>query len=280
MRSFLKNGSRRSEEAEKRAILAKNPPPHVGGYPASSFVEPLRAWLNAGLSFLYPEICQICDNQRATPAQGFICSSCRAQVRWVQPPFCQRCGLPFEGVITTAFDCPNCREEEPQFCWARAAVAARDPILEVIHRYKYQRALWFEPFLAELLIQAAAPQLAAQEWDFVVPVPLHPTKQREREFNQAERLANLLSAATQIPSNARLVRRVVATRTQTQLTRDERRTNVRRAFALAPGARLNGERIILVDDVFTTGATTSACAGALRHAGASEVCVWTAARGI
>ncbi len=245
-----------------------------------SLVNPLKAWLNAGLSFIYPEICQICGHERATPAQSFICGSCRAQVRWVQSPFCQRCGLPFEGAITTTFDCPNCRDEEPQFCWARAAVVARDPILEVIHRYKYQRAIWFEPFLAELLIQAAAPQLAAQEWDFVVPVPLHPTKQREREFNQAERLAARLSAATQIPMNAGLVRRIVATRTQTQLTRQERRANVQRAFSVERGVRLNGERIVLVDDVFTTGATTSACAGSLLRAGASKVCVWTAARGI
>ena len=245
-----------------------------------SLVEPLRAWVNAGLSFLYPEICQTCGNQRATPDEGFICALCRAQVRWIQPPYCQRCGLPFEGAITTAFDCPNCRDEEPQFCWARAAVVARDPVLEIIHRYKYQRALWFEPFLAELLIQAAGPHLATQQWDCIVPVPLHPTKLREREFNQAERLAARLSAATQIPANVRLVHRVVATRTQTQLNRTERRANVRRAFALPAGARLNGERIILVDDVFTTGATTSACAGVLRSAGAGEVCVWTAARGI
>ena len=155
---------------------------------------------------------------------------------------------------------------------------ARDPVLEVIHRYKYQRALWFEPFLAELLIQAARPQLATQQWDCIVPVPLHPTKLREREFNQAERLAARLSAATKIPANASLVHRVVATRTQTQLNRTERRANVRRAFALAGGARLNGERIILVDDVFTTGTTVSECARVLLRAGASKVWIATVAR--
>ena len=77
-------------------------------------------------------------------------------------------------------------------------------MLEVIHRYKYSRALWFEPFLAELLIGAAKPELAKEKWDFIVPVPLYPAKQREREFNQAERLAKCLSAATQIPVNKRL----------------------------------------------------------------------------
>ena len=97
----------------------------------------------------------------------------------------------------------------------------------------------------------------------IVPVPLHPTKQREREFNQAERLASRLGAATRIPVNNRLLQRVVPTRTQTQLSRQERLVNVRNAFAMRAGQRLNGERIVLVDDVFTTGATTSACARVL-----------------
>ena len=80
--------------------------------------------------------------------------------------------------------------------------------------------------------------------------------------------------------NKRLLRRVLPTRTQTQLTRQERLANVRNAFALRDGQQLNGERIVLVDDVFTTGATTGACARVLASAGAGEVCVWTVARGI
>ena len=149
-----------------------------------------------------------------------------------------------------------------------------------VARHKYQRALWFEPFLADLLICVAVPVLGQQKPSMIVPVPLHPTKQREREFNQAERLARRLSAAMQIPVNNRLLRRVVPTRTQTQLNRQERLANVHNAFAMRSGQRLNGERIVLVDDVLTTGATTSACARVLRAAGSGEVCVWTVARGV
>ena len=198
-----------------------------------SVIESLGGWINAGLGFLYPEMCQLCMQARATSAEGFVCGACRAQVHRIQPPFCQRCGLPFEGAITTAFDCGNCRELEPQFTWARAAVVARDDVLEVIHRYKYRRALWFEPFLAQLLIEAAAQQLAGEGWNQIVPVPLHPARKREREFNQAQRLAACLSAATRIPIELRLIHRIVATPTQTQLTREERRANMRRAFAVA-----------------------------------------------
>jgi ComF family protein len=246
----------------------------------TSFLDSMKGFLNAGTAFIYPEICQICAAERATPDQCFICTSCRGRVQFIEPPFCSRCGLPFQGAITTSFECSNCREEEWDFETARSAVVARDPILEVIHRYKYRHATWFEPFLAELLIVQARAEILATEYDWIVPVPLHPAKQREREFNQAEHLARRLSRATQIPVDTRLIRRVVATRTQTLLHREERLANVRRAFATKKGLRLNGERLLLVDDVFTTGATTGACAKVLREAGAGEVCVWTVARGV
>jgi competence protein ComFC len=159
-------------------------------------------------------------------------------------------------------------------------VRAAGPVLEAIHRYKYQRALWFEPFLAGLLIRQAVPELQGQAWNLIAPVPLHPTKKREREFNQAERLADHLGAALQIPVNKNLLRRVVPTRTQTLLTRPQRAANVRHAFATRSGEDLAGQRVVVVDDVLTTGTTTSACAKALMAAGASEVCVWTVARGL
>lgn len=159
-------------------------------------------------------------------------------------------------------------------------MVARDKVLEAIHRYKYQRALWFEPFLADLLISRAQPELAGGKWDAIVPIPLHATKEREREFNQAERLADRLSTATRIPVDNQSLRRVLPTRTQTLLSRPERVANVRNAFAMRDGARFNGERIVLVDDVFTTGATASACGKVLLAAGADEVCVWTLARGV
>jgi ComF family protein len=163
---------------------------------------------------------------------------------------------------------------------ARSGVAAQDLVLEVIHKYKYHRAFCFESFLTELLIERAAPELHPADWDWIVPVPLHPLKQREREFNQAERLAAPLSGATGIPLNKRLLRRDLPTRTQTRLTREERLSNVRKAFSLRKMTPMDGCRIVLVDDVFTTGATTNACARVLREAGASLVCVWTVARGI
>jgi ComF family protein len=192
---------------------------------------------------------------------------------------CDKCGLPFEGEISGSFDCANCRNMKLHFRFARSAVVADDLMLDIIHRYKYSGGLWFERFLAGVLIQQALPALSEEKWDLIVPVPLYHVKKREREFNQAEHLARHLGRATGLPVNVRLVKRVKSTTTQTLLGRRERAANVQAAFAVRGGDKLDGEKIVVLDDVLTTGATTSACARALRQAGAGDICVWTVARG-
>ena len=246
----------------------------------TAFAASFQNWLNTGLGLFYPETCRLCEAESASAADGLVCGRCRSQVRFIRPPFCERCGLPFAGDITTPFECANCCAMDLHFRSARSAVVARGVVLEAIHRYKYQRALWFEPFLTSLFLPEAVPALQGRLWNWIVPVPLHPVKQREREFNQAVRLAAHLSNAAKIPLNTKLLRRVTATATQTRLSRQQRAVNMRGAFAVHRGAHLSGERVVLVDDVFTTGATTSACAQALLTAGAGDVCVWTVARGL
>ena len=113
----------------------------------------------------------------------------------------------------------------------------------------------------------------------IVPVPLHSLKKREREFNQADRLAKYLSNAIGVPMDTSILKRVEPTQSQTRLSRTERAENVKKAFALRASVDLKGMHIILIDDILTTGATTSACAGVLRKAGAAKIQVWTVARG-
>ncbi len=250
---------------------------------AFSLPAGLKCWLETSLAFFYPDTCQICHVECATAQEGYVCARCWSRpggICFIKPPFCDLCGLPFEGDITTRFECSNCREMELHFQSARAAVAATALVLEVIHRYKYQRALWFEPFLADLLIRQAAPVLQAGKWDLIVPVPLHPLKKREREFNQAQRLARYLGEATQIRVHSQLLKRIEPTKTQTLLTRSERAANVKNAFMMRENGHLDGERVVLLDDVLTTGATTSSCAKVLHDNGSGDVCVWTVARGL
>src|SRR5689334_18754046 len=194
------------------------------GFPAQG-----KTWLDAVLSFLYPEVCQLCGQEPAGPGHGYVGENCRKNVEFIKPPFCGRCGLPFEGAITTPFECVNCQDVRLYFTYARSAVEVRGVMRDIVHRYKYNRGLWFEPFIAELLAEAAGARLAGEHWDMIVPVPLHPAKLAEREFNQAERLANCLSSKTGLPVATKALVRVKPTVTQTALTLAERAENVRNA---------------------------------------------------
>lgn len=240
--------------------------------------EKLRPWVDGALSFIYPEVCQLCEAQRANSRSGFVCTECWGQVRFIVPPFCERCGLPFEGEIDGQFECTNCREMDLHFAAARSAVAARGPVLEAIHRYKYDGHLWFEEFLIELLLARAREWFASEKCDAIVPVPLYPVKERERGFNQAERLARRLGAAVKVSVEGKFLKRTLPTPSQTRLSRSQRAQNMRNAFRLRRERDLKGKHFVLLDDVFTTGATTSACARLLKRAGAERVTVWTVAR--
>ncbi|HUS34502.1 MAG TPA: ComF family protein [Verrucomicrobiae bacterium] len=234
------------------------------------------------LGLVFPHVCEFCGEREATPSDSFICQHCRAHpraIRPVRPPFCKVCGLWYEGQITLDFTCRNCFDLELEFASARAAVQYYGLVKQVIHRFKYNRKEWFEPFLAELLIESAAPDLKCEPVDLIVPIPLHPRKQRGRGFNQAERLATRLSVATGIPTRADLMQRVRDTDPQAHLDLDDRVANVKNAFAYVPTEKLNKQRVLLVDDVLTTGLTASSCAKELLKNGASEVRVWTVARG-
>lgn len=231
---------------------------------------------------IYPNVCQFCNERRATAAESYICSNCRDHpdaVRYVEQPMCDKCGLGYQGAITTKFVCANCKDMDLQFFQARAVADFSGLVKEVIHRFKYQRNEWFEPYLAELLIGGASAEIQAAKVNLIVPIPLHRRKQHERGFNQSERLARRLSIATKIPF-ATPLRRVKRTENQALLDRAGRIDNVKNAFAYVADAPLPpSSRVLLVDDVLTTGSTASACARELMKNGAEEVRVWTVARG-
>ena len=176
--------------------------------------------------------------------------------------------------------CALCRRDEPPYEKARAAWAFEGPAREMIHRYKYQRRFALAPRLARAMLQTPGARAMLFEWQpqVLVAVPLHPSRGRARGFNQSTLLARELAGLCGVPT-LELLRRVRRTPPQVGLKGKERRQNVRRAFAVDERLWQHaGARILLIDDVFTTGSTLAECARTLVDAGAGAVGALTVAR--
>jgi competence protein ComFC len=230
----------------------------------------------AAVSLLYPATCAICREQ--VRADQYLCDGCEGKIVRIVRPFCETCSEPFEGSINTAFRCANCAHRTIHFDAAVAAYRGRGIVRDVIHEFKYNRQIHLRHLVARWLRAALDDErLRGQQFHVVVPVPLHPARQRERGFNQATLLAQLLSAHAAIPCRP-LLKRIRYTTTQTALDRSERMENLHNAFRLRKNADVRGLRMLLIDDVLTTGSTLSECARVLKRAGAKSVHAATAAR--
>ena len=253
--------------------------------PPPEILPSARRWAGRVLDWLYPPSCALCN----TPLhQGrSLCETCAANLPRLAEPFCQQCSEPFPGQIGEPFACPNCSNIRFAYRFARSSLIRDPATLDLIHRLKYAREIHLAAELARFSAEAfdADPRLDSarrQGWP-LVPVPLHRKRQHHRFFNQAREIALPLSRITGLPLLDALVR-LQPTRTQTALSRAERLTNLRHAFATTPQANqwITAGRprgAILVDDVLTTGATASACARILKQAGFREVCMVTVMRG-
>jgi len=202
-----------------------------------------------------------------------------AGITQVRQPHCDTCGFPFFGELVASRRCPHCIELDPVFAQGRTLFLARDSGRTLIHELKYRRGRYVLDDIALLLGQS--PEfLAFLSGAWLVPVPLFPRRERARTYNQSRLLAECFAQAAQGSQVANILRRTRDTASQTRLNRQQRRDNVKNAFALQAGISLcSDDRYIIVDDVFTTGATLDACARALQRAGASCVDVATLGHG-
>ncbi len=199
---------------------------------------------------------------------------------WVQlqEPFCARCAEPYARHVPGEFLCSNCAGRRWALARVRAAYRAVGTVREVILRFKYQREYFLRPWLGRWMQDGFQRYYAKERWDALVPVPIHPERREERGFNQSAEIASWLSAKVGVRVEEGLAR-MKATPPQARLRRAERLRNLRGALALAPGFDPRGRRLLLCDDVFTTGATADACARVLKQAGAEEVAALAVARG-
>ena len=227
---------------------------------------------------MLPPSCLACD--APVGVAGTLCPACWTRVSFITRPYCECCGLPFEIETAAGAICGACAGLPPVYDRARAAFLYQGVGRELVLAFKMADRSWLAPRLADWLHRAAAPLLP--DADLVVPVPLHRWRLLARRFNQSAILAALVARRADAVLAPDLLVRTRRTAPQTRLSGGERRRNVRGAFSVRRGREdiVAGRRVLLVDDVLTSGATASACARALRAARAASIDVVTLARAV
>lgn len=235
-----------------------------------------RRAARVALDSLLPPQCLSCRGE--VGIAGALCAACWRGIDFLSPPFCALCGFPFEFESGEDALCGACSRRPPAFDRARAVMRYNEASRGLILGFKHADKTHAAPAFGRWMARAGDGLLA--EGDLVVPVPLHWTRLFRRRYNQAALLAGALAREAGLPAARDLLVRKRPTPSQGRLSREARWRNVRGAFAVRQGRRrlLAGRRVILVDDVLTTGATAEACAKTLKRAGASEVHVLVLAR--
>jgi len=197
----------------------------------------------------------------------------------IESPYCRQCGYPYPALQEhdADFVCSNCIDRRWHFEWARAGYRTEGDVLESIIGFKYGEQYYQHSRLTKWIVEVFDRHAVGAHWDGVVPVPLYHRRHRERGFNQAYELARGLAANRKVPVSDCLYR-YRETVSQTKLERNARWENMTGAFRLKHGFDVRGLNLLVIDDVFTTGATVNACAQALAEAGASRLAVLTVAR--
>ena len=237
-------------------------------------------FFRALLDIIYPPLCHVCKTYIPEPGSIHICTACADKIVPVVSPRCTVCGIPFNTGDGIDHVCGACATSPRPFVSARAAVRFGGPAQELIHRLKYGKKVHLSRPLGLIAVGHLAGFLEETGVEMIVPVPLHVKRLRERGFNQAVLLAGYLARSRRIPISRDNLRRIRWTEPQVSLSPEERVKNVRGAFAVKKPGLFEGRKLVLVDDVYTTGSTVSECARVLKRAGAGEVYVATVARAV
>ena len=235
---------------------------------------------NGALDIFYPRNCLITGGAVEGTPYRYLSEVGLQDLTRIVAPWCQGCGMPFFGLgAGEHLTCENCRALRPAFHQGRSIVVAKGAGRAIVHELKYHCGFHMLPDIAQLTLEAPGMERYLSGVK-LVPVPLHARKLRERGFNQSLKIAEALAESLPGTTVEDCLERTRDTGTQTHLDRDRRRANVKNAFALGQGFRLDmAQTYIIVDDVCTTGATLDACAEALVAQGAQSVNVLTFAHG-
>ena len=242
----------------------------------------LRDWVLTLKNLVFPQFCKSCHMPLLTEENPFFCPTCWELSPRIERPFCTQCGKPHAGLVGFGmpgnYPCAQCRENpNPYLQHIFGAACYEGPVKETIKLLKFQSRPWAARPLAELMCIFAEQEMDPMGYDRIVPVPLHAVRYRDRGFNQSLLLARQIEKSfPNATLDVKSLRRIRPTRIQSRLSATERRHNLAGAFAVR-GEKIAGQRVLLVDDVITTGGTVTECAATLHAAGAVQVDAFAAA---
>ncbi|MFC1658195.1 ComF family protein [Candidatus Omnitrophota bacterium] len=240
----------------------------------------LKKYFGRLLNIIYPETCPVCSRpSKNSHIQSLLCPDCLQAIKKNTPPLCALCGRQIRGEQIAKRACPECLTDRG-LCFDRSLSPCiyEGVTRELIHKFKYQNRDYLNSFLSSLLIDCIRQnRIGLDNFNLVIPIPLHKTRLREREFNQAELIARSVAREFSIALSPGNLWRKHNRRAQVELNDVERRNNVKGCFALRNPEEIKHKNILLIDDVLTTGATCSEAASVLKTAGAGSIFVLTLA---
>jgi competence protein ComFC len=239
----------------------------------------LKSLFGGLIDILYPKVCLTCRKKLSSAnVDNFVCLECWNNIKRNVPPFCSCCGRGLDKTGVQESTCSLCRKKKLYFDRAFSPCVYTGIIKELIHEFKYKNKDYLGLTLSRPMIEFIKEyNLPINEIDFIIPVPLHKARLREREFNQAEVLSLHIAGEFKKEVLAGILIRNRYTKTQTDLEINERTANVKDSFSVGDSQLIKRRNLLLIDDVLTTGATTSEAALTLKNSGANKVFVLTLA---
>ena len=233
----------------------------------------LRDMYETAINFLYPAACRVCEEFLGATSIPYICNNCWQDIDFLEPPWCDICGTPSVNGL-----CDACATTPPRYGKLRSVAFYQTTLQHAIHFFKFEKKKVFARHLIQLLNAHIPSDCSIAEYDFILPVPIHKKRLRERGFNQATLLANGIGEAARVPVLRRTLVRYRHTTAQSSLDREARQQNLIGAFEIRNPDIIRGKRLLIFDDVFTTGATIREIVSELWTADPVEIDVLTLAR--
>ncbi len=218
---------------------------------------------------LFPHGCIVCGRTTGS----LVCGDCRATIHSIQEPFCTQCGKPFTSTAGVSHLCYDCIKGRNVFARSRTAFVYNGSIVTLIHRFKFGDQVNLAAFFSGELLRLCQAHFSDEDVGAIIPVPLSLRRLKHRSYNQSYLISERLSPALSVPVYTSVLKKIKETKPQSRLSAREREQNVKGAYRVMDHHLIRGKKVLLIDDVITTGATVNACSRALLRAGAQAVYV-------